>query len=126
MRFSTPETGPSSGNPSYRALIVGDAKDYDRLIGGTSVDEFQDDEMGNPTFYRTVAVDDELYLVAYLRLFARNHTPTYQVAVGKRREKVSLDVAEMTTVDPASLESLALDPEQLRQLNERIQEELMK
>ncbi len=103
--------------PLLPDLIVGDAEDYDHLIGGTAVDEFEGDDMGYPMFYRTVAVDDDLYLVAYLKLFAWNHTPTYQVVVGKRYEKVVVDVTETPTIDPASLESLALDPESLGRFN---------
>lgn len=68
--------------PLLPDLILERANNFDTLIGGTDVSEFDDDDGGFPAFYRSVDVKEKRYLVAYFKLFGPNRTPTYQVVTG--------------------------------------------
>jgi len=109
--FYSPGDWTQVWEPTLPDLIVGGRVDYDRFVGGTGVQEFDIDDGVFPTFYRSIPVGDEMYLVAYFRLFAHNDTPTYQVVVGRRKEQVS--EAVLRDLDPDSLEAGAVDPERV-------------
>ena len=100
--------------PLLPELIVGERQDYDHFIGGSGDDrDFDEGDGSFPGFYRTVAVDDSMYLVAFSRMFAQNNTPTYQVVVGRRRERVTVPLEDLRKLDPEGLSWLAVNPEKL-------------
>ena len=61
-----------------------------------------------------------MFLVSYFRLFNQNHTLTYQVVVGRRRdlETVPQDVWER--IHPDGLSALAVDLEKMQAYLERL------
>jgi hypothetical protein len=61
-----------------------------------------------------VAVDDETYLVGFFRLFGQNDTPSYQVVVGRRRDRVTAD--DLRHIHPDGLSALAVNQEKVRAL----------
>jgi len=71
--------------PLLPDLILGRTENYDDLVGGTDQVDSAPEEMGFPVFFESVDVGEERYLVAELRLFAGQGTPTYRVVVGRRR-----------------------------------------
>ena len=71
--------------PLLPDLVLGNTKEYDILVGGTDRVYNSPEEMGFPVLFESVDVGAERYLVAELRLFAWNGTPTYRVVVGRRR-----------------------------------------
>lgn len=77
----------STWRPLLPELILERADDYDKFVGGTDVDEFEDDDASFPLIYRNVDVAETRYLVAFFKLFGPNRTPIYQVVTG------SLDLA---------------------------------
>ena len=112
--FSYPGNWTRLWEPLLPDLILGEKEDYDRLIGGTGTPEFNSSDGTFPVFYRTVAIDDEMYLVAFFRLFGQNDTPTYQVVVAQRRQCVTADV--LRQIHPDGLSALAVDQEQVNVL----------
>lgn len=97
--------------PLLPDLILGKTEDYDRLIGGTGNPEFAPSDGSFPMFYRTVEVGNEMYLVAFFRLFGQNDTPTYQVVVGQRRPQVT--TAVLRQIHPDGLSALAVDQDKV-------------
>ena len=57
--------------PLLPELIVGERQDYDHFIGGSGDPEFDQGDGLFPIFYRTVALHDSMYLVAFFRLFGQ-------------------------------------------------------
>jgi hypothetical protein len=74
-----------SWEPLLPDLILGRTDKYDILVGGTDRVENAPEEMGFPVFFESVDIGEERYLVAELRLFAGQGTPTCRVVVGRRR-----------------------------------------
>lgn len=74
-----------SWQPLLPDLILGRTDRYDILVGGTDRVENAPEEMGFPVFFESVDIGDERYLVAELRLFAWQGTPTYRVVVGRKK-----------------------------------------
>lgn len=100
--------------PLLPQLILRRREDYDHLIGGTGDPEFDVSDGTFPTFYRTVAVEDEMYLVAFFNLFGQNDTPVYQVVVGQRHRRVTADA--LRQIHPDGLSALAVDEEKVKKL----------
>ena len=113
--FYHPGNWTLSWEPLLPDLIVGEREDYESFVGGTGITEFEADDGTFPVFYRTVAVESALYLVAFFRLYGQNDSPTYQVVVGRRRTKLILSSLEEVRqmILPGSLSELALLPADL-------------
>lgn len=71
--------------PLLPDLILGRTDKYDILVGGTDCVQNSPEDLGCPVFFESVDIGEERYLVAELRLFANQGSPTYRVVVGRKK-----------------------------------------